>query len=212
MKRADIPKSNTDSKTQRAEAGAPSVRDHPMRLFRGGDADSHQFRVVAFDLDAASKVSLQEALPGWEIDVIHDAAAAPHPPIWNAPTTDLLVVTIGADTERSLALCRYLSGRSGFSNEGQNNKGNEERLNRNERDQAPRDGAPLLVLVLPGQEHLISAALQAGAQTCLVLPIRPNDVTTMIARARHGNQPGRHTLNLDQAQVEDRWRDDGGQG
>jgi hypothetical protein len=34
----------------------------------------------------------------------------------------------------------------------------------------------------------------------------------MLARAHAGNQPGRHTLNLDQAQREDRWRDDGGQG
>jgi hypothetical protein len=29
---------------------------------------------------------------------------------------------------------------------------------------------------------------------------------------RQGNQPGRHTLNLDPAQREDHWRDDGGQG
>ena len=34
----------------------------------------------------------------------------------------------------------------------------------------------------------------------------------MLAHAGAGNQPGRHTLSLDQVQIEDRWRDDGGQG
>jgi hypothetical protein len=37
-------------------------------------------------------------------------------------------------------------------------------------------------------------------------------VAGMLARVRQGNQPGRHTLSLDPAQIEDRWRDDGGQG
>jgi len=41
---------------------------------------------------------------------------------------------------------------------------------------------------------------------------RPKEVVGVLAHARAGNQPGRHTLNLDQAQIEDRWRDDGGQG
>jgi hypothetical protein len=34
----------------------------------------------------------------------------------------------------------------------------------------------------------------------------------MVSRVRAGNRPGRHTLNLDRARHEDRWRDDGGQG
>jgi hypothetical protein len=34
----------------------------------------------------------------------------------------------------------------------------------------------------------------------------------MLAHAQAGNQPGRHTLNLEQAQREDEWQDDGGQG
>src|SRR5207237_10896065 len=126
--------------------------------------------------------------------------------------TDLLVVTIGADTKRSLALCRFLSGRSGFSNAGQRKKKQVAPRNRKELKPASPAGAPLLVLVHPGQEDLISAALEAGAQSSLVLPIRAKDVPSMLARARQGNQPGRHTLNLDQAQVADRWRDDGGQG
>jgi hypothetical protein len=37
-------------------------------------------------------------------------------------------------------------------------------------------------------------------------------VAAMLARAREGNQPGRHTLGFDRAQHVDRWRDEGGQG
>jgi hypothetical protein len=56
------------------------------------------------------------------------------------------------------------------------------------------------------------AALEAGADSCLVLPVHAKGVASMLVHARAGNQPGRHTLNLDQAQIEGRWRDDGGQG
>jgi len=45
-----------------------------------------------------------------------------------------------------------------------------------------------------------------------MLPINPKDVASMLVHAQEGNQPGRHTLDLEQAQTEDRWRDDGGQG
>ena len=34
----------------------------------------------------------------------------------------------------------------------------------------------------------------------------------MLAHARAGNQPGRHTLSIERAQTDDCWRDDGGQG
>ncbi len=75
-----------------------------------------------------------------------------------------------------------------------------------------RIDAPLLVLVYPGQEALVRAALEAGAHSCLILPICAKEVASMLAHARAGNQPGRHTLNLEGAQREDRWRDTGGQG
>jgi hypothetical protein len=32
-----------------------------------------------------------------------------------------------------------------------------------------------------------------------------------MAHARAGNQPGRHTLDLDQAEEENPWQDDGGE-
>jgi hypothetical protein len=68
--------------------------------------------------------------------------------------------------------------------------------------------------------HLLSAEPEAhpkghvkgGAHSCLMLPINPKDVASMLVHAQEGNQPGRHTLDLEQAQTEDRWRDDGGQG
>jgi hypothetical protein len=45
-----------------------------------------------------------------------------------------------------------------------------------------------------------------------MLPINAKEVASMLVHARAGNQPGRHTDNLEGAQSEDRWRDDGGQG
>jgi hypothetical protein len=45
-----------------------------------------------------------------------------------------------------------------------------------------------------------------------MLPINAKDVASMLLHAREGNQPGRHTDNLEGAQGEDPWRDDGGQG
>jgi DNA-binding response OmpR family regulator len=80
------------------------------------------------------------------------------------------------------------------------------------RKQAGRAVTPLLVLVRPAQQALVRNVLKAGADSCLVLPINAKEVASMLVRAQAGNQPGRHTLNLDKAQTEDRWRDDGGQG
>ena len=71
---------------------------------------------------------------------------------------------------------------------------------------------PLLVLVPAGQESLVKATLEAGADGCLVLPIHAKQVASMVIRAHQAKQPGRHTLNVERAQAEDRWRDDGGQG
>jgi DNA-binding response OmpR family regulator len=84
---------------------------------------------------------------------------------------------------------------------------------RSRQSRVRRSDAPLLVLVPPGQGRLaVRAALEAGADSCLVLPVHAKEVASMLARAWQGNRPGRHTLDLDRAQREDRWRDDGGQG
>jgi AmiR/NasT family two-component response regulator len=85
-------------------------------------------------------------------------------------------------------------------------------LNRRRRNVARRPHSPLLVLFRPSRKRILRDMLKAGAHSCLMLPINPKDVASMLVHAQEGNQPGRHTLDLEQAQTEDRWRDDGGQG
>jgi DNA-binding response OmpR family regulator len=148
----------------------------------------NQFRAIAFDVDPASLLSLREAFPEWEIASVQGATAASLTQDWNLGSADLLIVGARDDGGEALGLCRGL------------------------RSQAARAVTPLLVLVRSGQPALVSKVLKAGANSCLVLPIDAKEVASMLVRAQAGNQPGRHTLNLDQAQTEDRWRDDGGQG
>jgi DNA-binding NarL/FixJ family response regulator len=148
----------------------------------------NRLRAVAFDGDAASLNSLREAFPGWEIEVVSGATTGSLAQDWNPGAADLLVVGAGDHMAETLGLCRGL------------------------RSQAGRAFTALLVLVPPAQEALVSAALHAGAQGCLVLPVHAKEVASAVSRARAGNQPGRHTLSLEGAQREDQWRDDGGQG
>jgi len=170
----------------------------------------HLSRAVAFDLDASSLISLREALPGWEIDTIKGATPTFLAHNWDPAAVDLLVVSAHDNTAETLGLCRFLSFCTGYSTEAQEQAAE----NLGPRDNLPelRPDAPLLVLVPPGQESLVGAVLETGASSCLVLPIHAKDVASMLVHARVGNQPGRHTLNLDQAQLEDCWRDNGGQG
>ena len=148
----------------------------------------NQPRAVAFDVDSASLLRLREAFPEWEIEAVEGATAASLTQDWNLGAADLLIVGARDDEGKTLGLCRGL------------------------RKQAGRAVTPLLVLVRPAQLALVREVLKAGANNCLVLPIDAKEVASMLVRAQAGNQPGRHTLNLDKAQTEDRWRDDGGQG
>jgi DNA-binding response OmpR family regulator len=148
----------------------------------------NQSKAIAFDVDPASLLSLREAFPEWEIEAVQGATPASPTQDWNLVTADLLVVGARDDVTETLGLCRCL------------------------RSQTGRAVTPLLVLVPPAQSALVKDALKAGANSCLVLPVHAKEVAGMLARVRQGNQPGRHTLNLDRAQIEDRWRDDGGQG
>lgn len=147
-----------------------------------------QPRAIAFDLDVASLTSLREALPEWEIEVVNGATAISLCPDEYPETTDLLVVKAHEEVAETLELCRGLRRQEGGTL------------------------TPLLVLVQPAQEATVRAALKAGADSCLILPVHAKEVASMLARTYEGNQPGRHTLNLDHAQRKDRWRDDGGQG
>jgi DNA-binding response OmpR family regulator len=144
-------------------------------------------KAIAFDVDAASLASLREALAGWEIEVTCGATPGSLDRDWAPGAADLLVVGARDEMADTLGLCRGL------------------------RSQAGRAHTPLVVLVPPGQRMLVGAALEAGARSCLPLPIHPKEVTSLVAHARAGNQPGRHTLGLDRAQAADPWRGDGGE-
>jgi hypothetical protein len=163
-------------------------------------------------LDAASLVSLREALPGWEIDAINGATPASLAHNWDPAAADLLVVSARDNATETLGLCRFLSLCTGYSTDAREGGAETSGLHGRRPDQARRADAPLLVLVPSGQGPLVRAALEAGAHSCLLLPIYAKEVASMLVHARAGNQPGRHTLNLEGAQCEDRWRDDGGQG
>ncbi len=145
-------------------------------------------RAIAFDVDEASLLTLREAFPGWEIEAVEGATAASLPPGGAIGAADLLIIGAHEDHANTVALCQGL------------------------RQQAGRAVIPLIVLVPPAQAALVNDVLKAGANSCLVLPIHAKEVASMLMRARGGNQPGRHTRNLERAQTEDRWRDDGGQG
>lgn len=167
---------------------------------------------VAFDLDAASLRSLQVALPAWAVAAYTGTTAATLTDDWDPGPVDLLVVQASEDTTRTLALCRCL-GRCGvFSRESEHEVASILGPRGSLQSQAQRAHAPLLVLVPRGQDTLVKLALEAGAHSCLQLPINAKEVASMLVHARAGNQPGRHTDSLEGAQGEDRWRDDGGQG
>jgi len=176
---------------------------------------SYRFRVVTFDLDPASLASLREALPQWEIEVVSGATATSLSNGWDPGGADLLVVRAREEPENAtemLELCRFLAHCRVFSTDVRKAPEKAFAWHGRRRNPAQRADAPLLVLVPPGQEPLVRAALEAGADSCLILPVHHKHLATAVSRAHEGNRPGRHTLSLDHAQCDDRWRDDGGEG
>jgi FKBP-type peptidyl-prolyl cis-trans isomerase 2 len=145
-------------------------------------------KVVALDADPDSLVSLRQAFPDAEVEALDGVTAGTlQGEGGNLGGADLLVVGAREDLSETLGLCRCLRGR------------------------ALRPRTPLLVLVPAEQGELVRAALEAGADSCLVVPAHPKDLIAMLVRARAGNRPGHHTLGLDRAQREDEWRDEGGE-
>src|SRR3954462_15177075 len=126
-------------------------------------------KAVAFDVDATSLFSLQEALPGWQIDVVHGASASSLAHAGHPGAVDLLVVGVRANGTETLGLCRVLAfgppHAEGFRKELAELLAGED----GRRSPARRTDVPLLVLIAPGQEEIIGAALEAGAHSCLVL-------------------------------------------
>ena len=144
-------------------------------------------RIVAFDVDPASLESLRQAFPRWQVQAVDGATADSLGRDWDPESATLLVVGARAEVAGTLGLCREL------------------------RSQAGRTRTPLLVLVRSAQEPLVRAALDASADSCLVLPVHPKELVAMVSRARAGNRPGHHTLGLDRPQRPDPWQDDGGE-
>ncbi|HLJ93297.1 MAG TPA: hypothetical protein VKU02_08915 [Gemmataceae bacterium] len=143
--------------------------------------------VIAFDVDSEGLLSLRQAFPDGEIDVIDGTRRGPLLSDQDVAAVDLLVLGVRDQVMDTLELCRSL------------------------RCQAGLEHTPLLVLVQPAQEGLVRAALAAGASSCLVLPVHAKELVSIVNRVRAGNQPGRHTLDLHHAQSEDQWRDHGGE-
>lgn len=148
---------------------------------------SDRAKAIAFDVDPDSLTGLRRAFPEWEVEALDGATVGSLDRDWNPAAAQLLVVGARDDVALTLGLCRGL------------------------RSQVGRALTTLLVLVPPDRAALVRAALEAGADSCLVLPVHFKDLVNTVARARAGNRPGRHTLGLDRAQREDRWRDDGGE-
>jgi phosphoserine phosphatase len=167
-------------------------------------------RAILFDVDHTSLNSLQELLSGWDMVIINGATTASLARGWNPGAADLLVVGACGEITNLLGLCRFLAYCTTYSEDSRQERIAPLGKDASGQSLARRTDAPLLVLVSPGQEDLVQSLLEAGAHSCLVRPFHAREVTSMLARARAGNQAGRHTLNLEGAQQEDPWRDAGG--
>jgi hypothetical protein len=169
-------------------------------------------KAIAFDLDAASLMSLEEALPAWKIEEVNGISTAAVSRNWNPGAADLLVVNARTKVAETLGLCRFLVHSRGYSADFRGLDAEQLRSDDRRHTQTLRLSSPLLVLIHPGQYVLMGAALEAGADICLVLPIHSWDVLGALAKARGGKQTGWHTLSLGLSQREDSWRANGAQG
>jgi hypothetical protein len=178
----------------------------------------NQSKAIAFDVDQESLSSLRKALPDFVIEVIDGATTAALTRDWNAGTVDLFVVKARDEVAETLELCRFLVTCGVLGKDAPVVTDSQEELpktlgrHRRRQNVGRCPHSPLLVLVPPTRKSIVADVLKAGAHSCLILPINAKDVGSMLVHAQAGNQPGRHTLDLERAQTEDRWRDDGGQG
>jgi hypothetical protein len=163
-------------------------------------------------------ISLRKALPDCAIEVVKGATAASLTRDWNPGTVDLFVLKARKEVAQTLELCRFLVSCGVLGRDAPAVTDSEEELpktlgrHRRRPNVGRQRHSPLLVLVPPSRKSIVTDVLKAGAHSCLMLPINAKDVTSMLVHAQAGNQPGRHTLDLERAQTEDCWRDDGGQG
>src|SRR5262245_5350993 len=114
----------------------------------------YRSKAVTFDVDPDSLAKLREALPGWQIEATDRATLRSLTRDWNPGAADLLVVGARDQVVETLGLCRAL------------------------RNQAGRAHTPLLLLVPPGLDVLVREALDAGAHSCLVLPVHAKELAS----------------------------------
>ena len=175
-------------------------------------------KLIAFDVDQTSLLSLRKAFPDSTIEVVSGATTASLMRDWDPGTVDLFVLEAREDLAETLGLCRFLVTCGVLARDAQEAIHTQEELpktlglHRSRTNRGRRPHSPLLVLVPPARGDIVKAVLKAGAHSCLVLPIDAKEVSSMLFHAQAGNQPGRHTIDLERAQTENRWRDDGGQG
>lgn len=148
----------------------------------------NELTAVTYHLDQESVICLQEALPGWQIQIMDNAAPRAAKRDWIPGTAGLVVLGTNAPQSETLGLCRAL------------------------RSQVDCQAIPLLALVPPHKADLVRAILEAGADNCLVLPVHPKEIMKVVWEKGRANHSGRHTLNLNQPQHGDENRDDGGEG
>jgi DNA-binding NarL/FixJ family response regulator len=176
------------------------------------DGMAYPRTAAAFNVDSASMACLREALPDWRIDVFTGVAASSMPANWSPLGADLFVVGARENVVETLGLCRFLAACTGYSHDVRAAAAEPLEQREDLRNQATRTHAVVLVFIPCGQDHLIARILEAGASCCLMQPIHAKDIVRTVANAQSGNQPSRHTLNLQQAQRKNLWRDDGGEG
>lgn len=146
-----------------------------------------QAKVVALDVDPGSLATLRHAFPECQVEATRGTTPGLLAREWQREPVDLVVIGARADVAATSRLCRGVRNQTGWAD------------------------TPLLVLVLPSHEASIMAAIDAGANSCLVVPIQEDELQNVMARFVLGNCPGRHTLDSDRPQREDPCRDNGGE-
>lgn len=162
-----------------------------------------RLKAVTFDVDEVSANSLREALSGWQISNVYGATVTSLPCDWHPGVVDLLVVGVRENVTETLGLCRFLASCTFYSRDSEMETAETLDWRGGPLNRARRIDVPLFVLVCPGQETFVKAALEAGAHRCLMRPICAKDVTGMLAHAHNDNQPRRHTLNVQNDQYQE---------
>jgi DNA-binding response OmpR family regulator len=144
-------------------------------------------KAITFDVETDDLNLLRHALPEWDFESTAGTSIDSLDRDWQPNLADLIVIGAHARPEETLGLCRGLRGQCG------------------------RAHTPLLVLLSPGQEALVTVVLAAGANDCLMLPIDPGDLTRAAAGARASYRQRRLPLDFDREGYREPWRDAGGE-